>query len=517
MKLKKSQQFFTIITSILATFTIYSISLLIFFYVQGWRIDFRDQSIKQVGVLTVESSPSAATIYVEGENKGKTNKSTTLDVGTYHVTVSKDGYFDWKKEVTIYEEKSTPVYPYLIKRKFESEEIYQSNLTLEKYWSDVHNNHLIMLLKNENYYTLVHYDINTGFWSLNPTPTTILTLNNTENQQITDIDLLLSPSGQKAVLEVIGPQSSSKYIIPTTRVSSFSTILQTPLSLDEFTDYTISWSEDENYLMLDSENELISYNTNSDVKNLILKKTNPLDVWSTDRNGFLYIFKNIEYEDETVLKYSLHQYNLDGSGDTEVIDALYFQKDPQYIENFRQTDFDFSFFTNSPECTQTIGEITDFTVRNEVQGLYIKTTESTYWYDITTGKYITVYPYPSDIVEFSADDDKILIKTPSEYIIFVFDKEEGDHTISIGSKGIKNLSFDLVNNIRWLSNSSYIQYEEGNLVNIADIDGDNKTPLISSENVIFWTVTSSRKELITVTTPKDDENIKTLITSYTIQ
>jgi hypothetical protein len=517
MKLKKSQQFFTAITSVIATFTVYSVSLLIFLYVQGWRIDFRDQSIKQVGVLTVESSPPAATIFVNGESKGRTNKSTTLDVGTYDVTVSKDGYFDWDKEVTIYEEKSTPVYPYLIKNKFESKEIYQSDLTFEKYWSDIHNNHLIMLLKNENYYTLIHYDINSGFWSLNSTPTTILTINSTEEEQITDIDLLLSPSGQKAVLEIIGPESSSKYIIPTTRPSSFSSILETPLNLDQFPNYTLSWAEDENYLILYSDTEVLSYDLNRDVKNLILKRTNPLDIWSTDKNGLLYIFKNVEYENEAVLKYTLYQYNLDGSGETEVIDAAYFQNTPEYIENFRQDEFNFSFFTNSPECTQTIGKITDFAVRNEVQGLYIKTTQSTYWYDITTGKYITVYPYPSEIIEFSLDEHKILIKTPSEYIVFVFDKEEGDHTISIGSKVIKDIDFDLVKNIRWLSNSRYIQYEEDGLVNIADREGDNKTPLISSENVQFWAITSSRKELITVTTPEDNEEVKTLITSYTIQ
>ena len=517
MKLKKSQQFFTAITSIIATFTVYSVSLLIFLYVQGWRIDFRDQSFKQVGVLTVESSPSAATIYVNGENKGRTNKSTTLDVGSYNITVSKDGYFDWNKEVTIYEEKSTPVYPYLIKNKFESEEIYKSDLTLEKYWSDIHKNHLIMLLKNENYYTLVHYDINSGFWSLNSTPTTILTINSTEEEQIADIDLLLSPSGQKAVLEIITPESSSKYIIPTTRASSFSSILETPLNLDQFPNYNISWSEDENYLILDSDTEVLSYDINKDVKNLILKKSNPLDVWSTDKDGLLYIFKNVEYEDKNVSKYTLYQYNIDGSGETEVIDAVYFQNNPEYIENFRENDFDFSFFTNSPDCTQTIGKITDFAVRNEVQGLYIKTTESTYWYDITTGKYITIYPYPSDLVEFSLDGYKILLKTPSEYIVFIFDKEEGDHTVSIGSKKIKNMDFDLVKSIGWLSNSRYIQYEEDSLINIADMEGDNKIELISSENVKFWSVTSSTKELITVTTPEDNEEVKTVITSYTIQ
>lgn len=513
MNLKTSKKFTAILTSVLATFAVYTGALLIFLYVQGWRIDFLDQSIKQVGVLTVESSPTQANIFVDGKNIGKTNKSTTLDVGTYDIEVTRDGYYDWKKKVKILEEKSTPVFPYLIRTDFQEETIYNSDLQLEKYWTDKNNNHLIMLLKSENIFQLVHYNINSGFWTLNTSPVTIFSVEDDIENPITDIDLQLSPSGERAILQIITEESDSKYVIPTTRLSQYSSLIQSPLSLSDFGGYTTTWSKDENFLMLESEVDVLSYDLERNTKHLLFKKTDPLDVWSTDEDGFFYLFRHNSSETEEILSYTLNQYNLDGSAKNIVIPAAYFQNNTDYIENYRTTDFDFNFFTNSPESTQTIGEITDFVVNQNVSGIYITTTEASYWYNTTTGKYITVSPFAAEILQFSPDEDKAIIKTKSSYSIFVFDKEEGDHTITIGTLPIDNLNFDQIQKINWLSNSSYIQFEEDDFIYISDIDGDNKTPIMSTDNILYWTVTSSRDNLVTL---GETEENSIVIKSYTI-
>ena len=192
--------------------------------------------------------------------------------------------------------------------------------------------------------------------------------------------------------------------------------------------------------------------------------------------------------------------------------SLYLQNDTTFIDQYRSTDFAFGFFTNSPENTQTIGEITNFVVNQDVDGIFIKTTEASYWYDMTIGKYLTISPYPVDIVEFSADEDKLLIKTPTEYQIFVFDKEEGDHTITIGTHYIENINIDQITQINWLSNSSYIQYAEDNFIYIADKEGENKTPILSFEDILYWTVRNSRDKLITIVNTEEGFTI----TSYLI-
>lgn len=514
MKLKNSKKIFSIISSILATITIYTGALVIVLYVQGWRIDLTNQSVKKVGILTVESTPTLAEIYIDGENKGRSNKSIPLDIGSHEVIVSKDGYYDWQKSVDILEEKSTPIFPILIKRNLIPTLIYQSDLLLEQYWIDDSNSNLLLLLRDDNTYRLLHYNINNSFWSLNSTPTTVLTINSTDENSISDINLQLSPSGKKAILQVFMDKSTNKYIIPTTRASSYATITESPLNLEDFNNYNISWTQDENYLILESQNDVISYDVNNKTKYVLMKKTNPLDVWSTDKDGYFYIFKNVETEDDNLLQYRLYQYNIDGTGETELISAFYLQKNLEYLETYRAENFDFDFFTNSPECTQTIGEISYFNVNEDTMGLFIQTTQSTYWYDTTLDKYITISPYPSVLLEYSPDGDKALIKTPTDYAIFTFDKEEGDHTLTIGTKNISNLDYDQIVKINWLSNSNNLQYQENETVYLTDREGDNKTPLTENENILFWIVTTSGDELI-VLSQKKNQGVD--ITSYNLQ
>jgi hypothetical protein len=512
MKLKTSKKFTAILTSILATFAVYTSALLIFLYVQGWRIDFLDRTIKQVGVLTVESSPTQANIYVDDEYKGRTTKSTTLDVGTYSVKVTKSDYYDWSKEIDILEEKSTPIFPYLIRTQFDNQAIFQSELKLENYWFDKANNHLLILVSDETTFELMHYSVNSGFWAFNSSPLTIFSVENDIENPIVTIDLILSPSGEKALLNIITETTDSKYVIPTNRLSQYSEVMLRPLSLSGLSDYLLTWSKDENYLILESDNDVLSYDLEKNSKNLLYKKTDPLDIWSTDEDGYFYIFRHNMDEQSDILSYTLEQYNLDGSGKTVILPVVYFQNNIEYINNYRNSNFDFGFFTNSPESTQTIGNITSFSVHQEVLGIYIKTTQASYWYDTSIGKYLMVSVFPADILQFSLDQDKILIKTDSEYSVFLFDKEEGDHTVSIGTHAISNLNYDLVENINWLSNSSYFQFEEDGVIYIADIDGENKTPIISTDDIKYWTVTSSRDNLITLTS--DEFGLE--ISSYTI-
>ena len=513
MKKRTSRKFISILTSILATFAVYTGALLIFLYVQGWRFDFIDHSVKQVGVLTVESSPTQANIYIDDIERGRTNRSMTLDIGTYDVTISKNEYYDWEKNVKILEEKSTPIYPYMVKTEFEAEEIFLSELVLEKYWADMTNNHLILLLKNETSYQLVHYSINNGFWTLNSTPITVLTIPMEVESPITTINLILSPSGKTGILEIATEQSSNRYILPTTKASSYTDLLENPLNFKDFQNYTLSWAQDEEYLILESDEDVISYNIARNTKHLLLRRIDKLDIWSTDKDGYFYILRHLENTDEDVLKYTLKQYNLDGSSETELIPTLFFQNNINYIENYREPDFNFGYFSNSPESTQTIGKITGFTTYHDLSGLFIKTTQASYWYDNTIGKYITVSPYPANLLQLSPDRNKILIETATKYSIFTLDKEEGDHTVTIGTKDITNINIDLTKKINLLSNSNYLQFEEDEFIYICDIDGDNKTPLINNENILYWTVDSSRENLI-VLTNIEGESVK--ITSYRI-
>ena len=103
--------------SILASLFVYTGAVAIYLYANGWRLGDSNQLLVKTGVLTVQSSPSLADLYVNGEKEGRTSKSVSLPVGIHSVLVKKNGYVEWKKDVEIKEQKSTPVYPWLIKKE----------------------------------------------------------------------------------------------------------------------------------------------------------------------------------------------------------------------------------------------------------------------------------------------------------------------------------------------------------------------------------------------------------------
>jgi len=53
------------------------------------------------GTVSVESSPSGATVYVDGVKSGITPASFPLNSGNHQIMVTKDGYENWEQQVTI--------------------------------------------------------------------------------------------------------------------------------------------------------------------------------------------------------------------------------------------------------------------------------------------------------------------------------------------------------------------------------------------------------------------------------
>lgn len=66
------------------------------------------------GSVSVESSPTDAYVYVNGDMLGKTPYVVTgLSGGSYEFTVTKNGYFNWKKTVTVGEGQQKSIYAVL--------------------------------------------------------------------------------------------------------------------------------------------------------------------------------------------------------------------------------------------------------------------------------------------------------------------------------------------------------------------------------------------------------------------
>lgn len=497
--------------SILASIFVYAGAIGIYFYANGWRFGGTTQLFIKTGVLTVESDPFLANLYIDGKEKGRTPKSVSLPIGTHDVSLYKSGYVEWRKSIEIKEQKSTPIYPWLIKKDIKEKQ--QFLLQGKKYinsWMSEHDTHSYFLVneylpESLNYrYTLYRFDTDTAFWDMGSNPRIVLSFD-TPVEPV--VELNLSPSGILGVLTIVSQESTKSYLFDSSRNSTLDTLSE--LNISVFSSYTMSWSKNNQYLMFESKEDLISFDITKQTRYLLIKKLPDTEyIWSTDDQGYFYrLQQNPDYQSDTVYGYILTQQQMDGSAPKDILTDLYFQKDTNYIFPYRQDTGSGKYtpFTNSPESTKSVGKILSFTVNQSSKGIFLKTETSSYWFNTIDKKYYLISPYSSDLVQFAQDNYKLLFKNEKGYSVFTFYKEEGDHTVQIGSKDIKGLESG-ASEVNWIANSLNLWYIKDNSMYVSDIDGENAVKIFDNiDKNMYQTITQSQENIVTLNVGEQQE------------
>lgn len=85
------------------------------FYSLGWRFDWETKKIVQTGIFYFKIWPKSSQIYINGELKKKTDiffDSALIDnllPGKYDVEIKKDGYYDWRKNLSVEKRQATEI------------------------------------------------------------------------------------------------------------------------------------------------------------------------------------------------------------------------------------------------------------------------------------------------------------------------------------------------------------------------------------------------------------------------
>ncbi len=96
----KSRSRYSLIAAGIVAFVILTPFIVLF--VSGQKYDFKNGRFVKTGILGIKTEPKNADIYIDGFERGSTNKNIRfLSPGDYTVDIKKEGYFDWNKRLSI--------------------------------------------------------------------------------------------------------------------------------------------------------------------------------------------------------------------------------------------------------------------------------------------------------------------------------------------------------------------------------------------------------------------------------
>jgi hypothetical protein len=117
-----------LITKLVTGFILVFITTLTVLYSEGWRLNYNNpfanneptdendnETISKTGMIAVRSIPDGAKVFLTDKLITATDDTiTTLIPGKYILTVSKEGYETWQKEVTVYSDLVTDITAVLV-------------------------------------------------------------------------------------------------------------------------------------------------------------------------------------------------------------------------------------------------------------------------------------------------------------------------------------------------------------------------------------------------------------------
>jgi len=70
-------------------------------YARGYRFNLQEGTMTSTGIISINSTPRGAQVFINDELKGATDTNITLPFGQYDVEVRKEGYTSWSKTIAL--------------------------------------------------------------------------------------------------------------------------------------------------------------------------------------------------------------------------------------------------------------------------------------------------------------------------------------------------------------------------------------------------------------------------------
>lgn len=492
----------TVLLPLFSTLFIVGTTAIIIALINGYSLDFTKRTVIKTGVLNVETIPTDADINVSGEYYGKSNRAIpNLKIGDYTVSLSKEGYYSYTKKVEIQHGLASPVIVPLLRTDGQKEIIDLSKtLTFD--------------LNSTGYYILSTAELVTegaATETTTPTPTkekakqeptnsyvltriyvtkplfddphpvldekmTITTLAATPISSIS-----ISPTG-KLLLVTLADKAGNKSIslVPFKRNSTVNANLTDAKSLTSYNKMkgtTLQWSENGDYIIVDTPDQIISYNVKAGTRVILAEKSELTAngekmIWNMTESGIAIIRKLTGTKTNT---YEINDISYNGNPLTTQLPTLQFEQTPTNIWSF-STDDTPRFLVTTKNGTYLIGKLYD-------------AKESDYSITLTQEKIgeITIEHFSEDYSRIKISEEEITVppifvndkhmlafteNKGTRLILFVYNKRSADKLSKLGRTELFSAK-DSLSELTPLALASYIAAKSADTLIVSDTTGEN--------------------------------------------
>ena len=517
-------------------------------YANGYRPNRIERTFEKTGVLSIESDPSRGTIFLEGEEIGRSSKTVTgLKPTSYTVRLTHENYHEWSRDVYVEEEKSTPVYPFMVLRNPLLEEMFTFENEIVDVASVYNDNYIFVVTKEilppivltgetveddsdastaaeeadsgndtepeetadvktasiqQIRYTLWRYTTNPSFWQTSDNPVVV------DERVVTDegvYTILPDPTGDSVIITYTDDSE--------TKISE---LLKIPaddetenISLTGFLDgYTSTWGKDGQYIMLESEDELVAVDASSGIKYL-LRKEKADGLYTTDESGNIYIVSEQTSQDtdetEAETYYTISKSGFNGTVSDIVIDRIFagVEREEELPELAGRSYEELPEISLTDEGSMYIdGPLVSIDYLEQINAFILKTSSSLYLYDVSESTYLQISNRPADFMSLSPNEEQILYYDTEGRTLMTYriEKVSADHTKTYGSRAVRVIENPDETKILWHNNSHILLFHDqtDDIVRIIDVKGDNEQILFQG-NLLFFAKKASNDEITVIT------------------
>jgi len=298
-------------------------------YGMGYRLGFNTGTpkIAHTGILNASSSPRGALVYVDGHPTSATNNTVNLAPGKYTISMSKEGYQNWQKDVVIKEQLVTNADALLIPSAPTLQSI--STVGINSPVLDPSGSKLAFTVASQSAKTNGIYvlDMSSHVFPVFPIQSSSTQIVDDTLDSFSQAKLTWSPDGQQLLASISGQlHSPTTYLLNAQGMNDAPTDVTATLPTLEN-----DWSNqkaDKDRLRLQS--------LQAKVRTLLEKDFNVI-AWSPDDTKVLYqaaqdttlpviiqprrIGNNMLYEVRTIKKGGIYVYNITEDVNTKILDT----------------------------------------------------------------------------------------------------------------------------------------------------------------------------------------------------